>query len=85
LANEGLSIASSCCCVGLSPSNWYRVPDDWTVRDAEIIAALAGLVDSRPSRGFEYNEDRPHDALGDLTPMEARQQAAENSSFVLSH
>jgi putative transposase len=34
---------------------------------------------------IEYNEERPHDALGDLTPMEARQQAAENSSFELSH
>jgi len=52
LANEGLSITTSCRCVGLSRSNWYRVPDDWTVRDAEIIAALATLVDGRPSRGF---------------------------------
>jgi transposase InsO family protein len=34
---------------------------------------------------IEYNNDRPHDALGDLTPMEAHQQAAENSSFELSH
>jgi putative transposase len=33
---------------------------------------------------IEYNEDRPHDALGDLTPMEARQKAAEISSFELS-
>jgi putative transposase len=38
--------------VGLSRSSWYRVPDDWTVRDAEIIAALAALVEGRPSRGF---------------------------------
>ena len=43
---------TSCRCVGLSRSNWYRVPDDWTVRDAEIIAALAALVEGRPSRGF---------------------------------
>lgn len=47
-----MSIARSCDCVGLSRSNWYRVPDDWTVRDAEIIVALAALVDGRPSRGF---------------------------------
>ena len=52
MVDEGLSIATSCRCVGLSRSNWYRVPDDWTVRDAEIIAALAALVDGRPSRGF---------------------------------
>lgn len=24
---------------------------------------------------IEYNEERPHDALGDLTPVEARQKA----------
>lgn len=47
-----MSIARSCDCVGPSRSNWYRVPDDWTVRDAEIIVALAALVDGRPSRGF---------------------------------
>lgn len=28
------------------------MPDDWTVRDAEIIAALAALVEGRPNRGF---------------------------------
>jgi len=33
---------------------------------------------------IEYNEERPHDALDDLTPMEARQQAAKNSSFEMS-
>ena len=32
----------------------------------------------------EYNEERPHDGLDDLTPIEARQQAAGNSSFELS-
>lgn len=49
---HGLSTARSCRCVGLSRSAYYRVPDDWTVRDAELIAALAGLVEGRPSRGF---------------------------------
>ncbi|MEO0852042.1 MAG: integrase core domain-containing protein [Cyanobacteria bacterium J06648_11] len=34
---------------------------------------------------IEYNEERPHDALGDLTPMEARQQIAGNSGSELSH
>ena len=29
---------------------------------------------------IEYNEERPHDALGDLTPKEARINAAGNSS-----
>ena len=47
-----LSIACSCRCTGLSRSAYYRVPDHWTVRDAQLIAALAALVEGRPSRGF---------------------------------
>jgi putative transposase len=50
--DQGLPVASGCRCVGLSRSSWYRVPDDWTARDAEVIAALAELVKGRPSRGF---------------------------------
>jgi len=38
--------------VGLSRAAWYQPPLDWTVRDAELIAALAKLVEHRPSRGF---------------------------------
>jgi putative transposase len=45
-------VRRSCECVGLSAAAWYRPPLDWTVRDAELIAALAGLVEDRPSRGF---------------------------------
>ena len=47
-----LSIARACGCVGLSRSAWYRESVHWTVRDAEVIAALAALVEGRPSRGF---------------------------------
>jgi putative transposase len=43
----------SCECVGLSRSAWYAPPLDWTVRDAEVIAALARLVEAKPSRGFD--------------------------------
>lgn len=32
----------------------------------------------------EYNEERPHDALDDLTPVEARLQSAENAAYELS-
>lgn len=42
----------SCDCVGLSRSAWYAPPLDWTVRDAELIAALARLVEATPSRGY---------------------------------
>jgi hypothetical protein len=38
--------------VDLSKSAWYAPPLDWTVRDAELIAALARLVEQKPTRGF---------------------------------
>ena len=34
-------LSRSCDCVGLSRAAWYQPPLHWTVRDAEIIAALA--------------------------------------------
>ncbi len=52
MQEKGLSIVRSCDCVGLSRSAYYRVPPHWTVRDAEVISALASLVEERPSRGF---------------------------------
>ena len=42
----------SCACVGLARAAWYAPPLDWTVRDAELIAAIARVVEARPSRGF---------------------------------
>jgi len=33
---------------------------------------------------IEYNEDRPHDSLGDKTPAEYMQLNAENSNYELS-
>ncbi|MBO9770044.1 MULTISPECIES: IS3 family transposase [Xanthomonas] len=42
----------SCACVGLARAAWYAPPLDWTVRDAELIAAIARVVEDRPSRGF---------------------------------
>lgn len=47
-----LPLGRSCSCVGLSRSAWYAPPLDWTVRDAELIAALATLVEQHPSRGY---------------------------------
>ncbi len=52
VATHRLSVQRSCRCVQLSRSAYYRKPDDWTVRDAAIIAALAELVKNRPNRGF---------------------------------
>lgn len=50
-----------------------------------LFLSLADVREATHWWMIEYNEERPHDALGDLTPMEARQKAAENSSFELSH
>ena len=33
---------------------------------------------------IDYTEERPHDALGDMTPSEARQQSVGNSIYELS-
>lgn len=42
----------SCECLGLHRSAYYRVPRHWSVKDAEVISALACLVEAPPSRGF---------------------------------
>jgi putative transposase len=47
-----LPVRRACVCVGLCRSAYYRQPQHWTVRDAELIAALAKLVEGRPNRGF---------------------------------
>ena len=50
--HQTLPLGRSCQCVGLSRSAWYAPPLDWTVRDAELIAALARLVEQRSTRGY---------------------------------
>jgi len=42
----------SCSYVGLSRAAWYAPPQDWKVRDAELVAALTAAVEAHPSRGF---------------------------------
>src|SRR5690606_40511361 len=39
-------LSRSCDCVGLSRAAWYQPPVHRTVRDAEIIAALAEVVEN---------------------------------------
>jgi len=48
----GLPVRRSCRCVGLSPAAFYRPPPNPLVRDAEVIAALNGLVAAHPRWGF---------------------------------
>ena len=42
----------ACGCAGLARSAHYEEPVNWIVRDAEIVAALARLIEEHPSRGF---------------------------------
>jgi len=47
-----MSVRRACDCVGLARSAYYTESVNWLVRDAEVMAALAGLVEDRPSHGF---------------------------------
>lgn len=53
--------------------------------DQHLFASLDHIREATHWWMIEYNEQRPHDALGDLIPMGARQQAGKNSSYELSH
>src|SRR5690606_9176550 len=50
-------------------------------------AAIGGAVEDVREAAWwwmlEYNEQRPHDSLGDMTPAEVRQQYEESSTFAL--
>lgn len=54
------------------------------VLDAHLFARLDDVREAAWWWMIEYNEQRPHDALGDLTPAEYRQQITQSSSFGMS-
>lgn len=61
-------LSRSCGYLGLSRAAWYAPPLDWTVRDAELVAALAKLVEERPSRGFWKCSDQLRKKRKDWNP-----------------
>lgn len=54
------------------------------VLDQHLFMTLDDVREATYWWMIDYNEERPHDALGDLTPAEARQQIARNSTIELS-
>jgi putative transposase len=54
------------------------------VLDQHLFVSLDDVREATHWWMIEYNEERPHDSLRDLTPWEARQQTAGTSTFELS-
>jgi putative transposase len=54
------------------------------VLDPHLFLRLDDVREAAHWWMIEYNEQRPHDALGDLTPVEHRQQVAGSSTFEVS-
>lgn len=52
--------------------------------DLYLFRNLAEVRDSTYWWMIEYNEQRPHDSLNDLTPGEYMEKNAENSTYKLS-
>lgn len=52
--------------------------------DQHLFTTLNDVREAVRWRIIEYNQERPHDASDDLTPMEARLKFAENSTYALS-
>ena len=54
------------------------------VLDQHLFARLEDIREAAHWWMIEYNEQRPHESLGDLTPAEYRQQAARRSIYEMS-
>ena len=52
--------------------------------DLYLFRNLAEVRDATYWWMIEYNEQRPHDSLNDLTPVEYMEKIAENSTYKLS-
>ena len=53
------------------------------VLDQHLWASIDDVREAAWWWMLEYNEERPHDSLGDMTPVEYRQQVAEGSTYAV--
>lgn len=85
-SNRTLSRAHS----GGSPSNQNAYIERFNrtfreeVLDQHLFARIEHLREAAWWWMVEYNEQRPHDSLGDLTPAEYRQHFAGSSTCAVS-
>ena len=72
---------------GVQAGRWVRITSALTLRnellDQHLFVRLEDVREAAYWWLLEYNEERPHDSLGDLTPSEYA-QVARNSSYELS-
>jgi putative transposase len=53
------------------------------VLDQHLWASINDVREAAWWWMLEYNEERPHDSLGDMTPVQYRQQVAGSSSYAV--
>ena len=53
------------------------------VLDQHLWASIDDVREAAWWWMLEYNEERPHESLGDMTPVEYRQQVAEGSTYAV--
>ena len=68
------------------PTRWERFNRTFReeVLDQHLFLRLEDVREAAWWWMLEYNEERPHDSLGELTPVEFRQQHAGNSTSEVS-
>ncbi len=49
---NSLSVRKSCMCIGLSRAAWYKIPQNTTVRDVDVIEALNDTIKRHARWGF---------------------------------
>lgn len=52
VTEHSISVQRSCKCIGISRAAYYRVPESKAERDAEVIAAINGLLEKHARWGF---------------------------------